>query len=200
MHSVVQQRRTRGLSATVIDLGMMIGIGHMNQAGPQQATAMDERFNCMRVSEVALHDIFAQAILAGHPDSGYPSGLITGLRPASANKKPLWYDNPMFSHHRTQELSKGTSRTPSTARERNVELGGGLSSFEDLPTSLSALLAKVLQLNAVKIPMHKPLIQLGVDSLVAVEISANIFERFDHKVSILTILGGLSAQESKFIC
>jgi acyl carrier protein len=179
MQPVVNQRRARGLSASVIDLGMIVGVGYMNRAGPKRVETMEQRFDYMRVSETALHDIFGQTIVAGHLGSGYPSELITGLSPASSTRTPLWYDHPIFSHHRSkaslaQNVDMDTAAVSVAVIKQQIETKSAEEALEILRSSLSAQLAQTLQLKTDAIQFDKPLIQLGVDSLMAVEISSQI--------------------------
>jgi hypothetical protein len=205
MPTTANQRRSRGLSATVIHLGMIIGVGYMNQAGANQIEMMEKRYDYMRVSETQLHDIFTQAIVAGRPDSGYPFELITGLKPASDDPKPLWYENPIFSHHRARQSEKRNGDTKSvekssSVRQQILEASSEQEALELLLEFFQNQVAQILQLPAGRIKTSEPLIELGVDSLMAVEISSRFFKDLGHKVSVLKILGGLSASESKLPC
>lgn len=200
MQPIANQRRERGLSASVIDLGMIVGVGYMNRAGPERVEIMARDF--MRVSESALHDIFAQAIIAGAPESGYPAELITGLAPASSTDTPMWYSNPIFSHHRnktsvSKALNMDKAAISMTSIMQQIEAKSTQDALEILRSNLSTQLADILQLKAAAIQFDKPLIQHGVDSLMAVEISSRIYKHFEHKVSVLKILSGLSADESR---
>ena len=54
----------------------------------------------MAVSETDLHHIFAEAIVAGHPDSTSNPELIAGLAVNKNTGAPriTWHSNPRFSH------------------------------------------------------------------------------------------------------
>jgi hybrid polyketide synthase/nonribosomal peptide synthetase ACE1 len=81
--------------------------------------------------------------------------------------------------------------------KQQIETKSAEEALEILRSSLAAQLAQTLQLKTDAIQFDKPLIQLGVDSLMAVEVSSQIYKDFGHKVSVLKILSGLSADESK---
>jgi len=54
----------------------------------------------MFISEQTFHQVFAEAVLAGRPGAGREAEISTGLRHirSSDDRKPIWYDNPKFSH------------------------------------------------------------------------------------------------------
>ncbi|KAF2258901.1 hypothetical protein CC78DRAFT_621456 [Lojkania enalia] len=200
MPTVAYQRRRRGLAATVIHLGMIIGLGHMNRASADQIKMLEKQYNHMRLSETQLHDIFAQAIVAGRADSGYPLEIITGLKPSGGDLKPLWYDNVMFSHHH-KHMSENMSQENELG-EKTAPVGAQISSarseqvaFELVLGLLKHHLTRILQLNSGAIDLHAPLTSLGVDSLMAVGISSKLHEDLGYKVSVMSILSGISTHE-----
>lgn len=202
MVALASQRRGRGLAASVIDTGMIIGLGHMTKRSSREVNALKDRYNFMPVSESELHNIFAEAIVAGRPDSLYPAELITGLQKASENNKPVWYKNPIFSHHREEigNSPKQTS-TPYTVsipiRQQVVEAADEKEAVDILHRSFVDHLGRCLQIPPASINTNKALIELGLDSLMAVEIWSWIFKETGHNVSVLKILGGLTAEDSK---
>ncbi|KAF2469547.1 uncharacterized protein BDR25DRAFT_356261 [Lindgomyces ingoldianus] len=202
MTPIAHQRRSRGLAASVIDLGMIIGVGYMNKAGPEQIETMEKRYDYMKISEADLHNIFTQAIIAGRPNSGYPIELITGLRPASGSRKPFWYENPVFSHHRAIKVRKRdkdpqSSEKVTLVQHQVLNAANEQDALDIVLPIFSAQLAQILQLPLNHINLDRPLVELGVDSLIAVEISSRFFRDFGHRLSVLKILGGLSAYESE---
>src|SRR5690606_4894206 len=53
-------------------------------------------------------------------------------------------------------------------------------------------MSEVLQISPENIQINSPIISLGVDSLVAVEIRAWLLRALDADIAVLNILGGLS--------
>jgi hybrid polyketide synthase/nonribosomal peptide synthetase ACE1 len=202
MKPIAQQRRNRGLAASVIDLGMVVGVGYMNQAGPARIDMMERQYNHMRISESQLHNIFTQAIIAGHPGSCYPVELITGLTPASKSHEPLWYENPLFSHYRsTEKIEHESDSSPeqsNSVQQDVISAANEGAALDVILPRFSAQLAQILQVAPDRNKPDEPLIELGVDSLIAIEISSRLFTDLGYKVSVLKILGGMSACESKY--
>ncbi|KAF2642234.1 polyketide synthase [Massarina eburnea CBS 473.64] len=201
MVALAAQRRSSGLAASVIDTGMIIGLGHMaTRATSDQIKALEERYNYMRISETELHAMFSEAIVAGYPDSEYRSELITGLQRASDAKRPVWSDNPIFCHHREQsKIMEGAPNTNSSesipVRQRISEAYHEKEAFDILQTCFLDQLAQTLQLSPASISTSQALIELGVDSLMAVEIWSWLFKETGYNVSVLKILSGLSAND-----
>ncbi|PSN67734.1 hypothetical protein BS50DRAFT_620227 [Corynespora cassiicola Philippines] len=201
MVSLAQNRRDRGLPAAVVDLGMIIGVGHMNVAGTDQVEMLESRYDYMRLSEHDIHAIFAQAIICSQPESGYPTELVIGLVPASKTNAPLWYDNPIFLHHRNKAPRSHLGH-PSPSEEEEISVRQKIYDAEDSRIALQIIrsnfiahLEKILQLKASRIGLSQPLVDLGMDSLMAVEVSSRCFSEYGNRVSVLKILSGLTVEE-----
>lgn len=100
MISLAAQRRKRGLAASVIDIGAIMGIGYMAREVSQSVLDQLRKAGYMWMSERDFQLAFAEAILAGRPDSGANPELITGLRVVDADEelKTPWFSNPKFQH------------------------------------------------------------------------------------------------------
>ena len=104
MAGLAAQRRQRGLVATVLDVGMILGIGYIQRIGGAASSLVEaslRRQNYMPMAERDIHQMFAEAILVGRTDSELDPEIITGLQKldVSATERPVWHANPRFSHH-----------------------------------------------------------------------------------------------------
>jgi len=108
MTSLVRQRLSRGQAASVLHLGSVVGVGFLTRAGDVMETIL-VKYGYMPVSEVDLHHLVAQSIMAGLPDSGENPDLITGLRYAREDEETgvHWASNPRFSHMILQPEKEG---------------------------------------------------------------------------------------------
>ena len=100
MISLAAQRRQRGVAASVIDIGAIMGIGYMAREVSHNVLTQLVTAGYRKMSERDFRLAFASAILAGHVNSGQPEELITGLHVAAPDEdfKPTWYENSRFAH------------------------------------------------------------------------------------------------------
>lgn len=99
MSGLAQQRRRRGLSASVVDLGLIIGTGYITREKGDALTQPSYERGLLTISESDVHQTLAEAVNSGRPDSGPEWQISTGLRllPANAPNRPLWYTYPQFA-------------------------------------------------------------------------------------------------------
>lgn len=153
------------------------------------------------VSERELHELFAEAILAGPPDSGRNPEIIAGMSTANSVDQPnvLRYTNPkawdFVQYH--------ASMSSQTASVVAVPLRVQLESAQDVTETTSIVMESfVLKLRT---KLHLPqdrtidpsthLAELGVDSLVAVDLRMWFAKELGVDVAVLQILGGSSVEE-----
>lgn len=115
MTAVAEQRRARNLAASVMHIGMVLGVGYVSATGTYESTL--RQYNYMPISEVDFLNMFSQAILVGQPTSGHSLEFITGFSRYSVHadgQKHFWSENPRFGHHTLEEQrqeSSGGSKT-----------------------------------------------------------------------------------------
>lgn len=101
-------RRARGLAASVIDIGAVMGVGYTTRELSDQQRAQLLGAGYRNMSERDFHLAFAHAIsssmAAAAPEDGGGAGsgeLITGVYVAAPGEQqytPPWVDNPRFAH------------------------------------------------------------------------------------------------------
>lgn len=199
MTSLAAQRRKRRLAASVIDIGMILGIGYIAQSGIYETTL--RRYNYMSISESEFHQIFAEAILAGTPTSGQQSEIITGLHKLDTSAveavETFWYGNPRFSHYVVEEYGpiekESTAVSEFSIKQQLANVISAEEAMVILQNGILTKLGRVMHMRADSIDRNLSLIELGVDSLMAVEIRSWFFKELTIDVSVLQILGGFSA-------
>lgn len=100
MCSLAAQRRKRGLAATALNVGAIIGAGYMERESSKALDLTVSKMALMHLSEQDYHQLFAEGIDSGRPDSGDEAELTTGLLdiPASdVENAPKWHTNPAFA-------------------------------------------------------------------------------------------------------
>ncbi|KAH7346691.1 polyketide synthase PKS [Rhexocercosporidium sp. MPI-PUGE-AT-0058] len=203
--SLIAQRRKRGFAASILDLGIIFGVGFFVQADSNKQMILDHLYssNCVPLSEADLHASFFEAIIAAPPSSGEVAELSTGLvsmMVKTSHARPRWYDNPRFLHlcsfetPGTKTEQKGTSvhvpvkklletaTTPTQAKATLVN-------------ACSAEICTIMQLPESPLNVDRPLIDLGVDSLIAVDIRSWFFKELAVSIPVLDILSGKSISD-----
>ena len=97
MCGVAANRRKRGLASCVVNVGAIIGVGYITESARQLDVTV-AKLAMMHLSEEDFHQIFAEAMEAGHLDSLNGPEISTGVltvTPNSANI-PKWYSDPKF--------------------------------------------------------------------------------------------------------
>lgn len=105
MTGLAAQRRKRGLTGSVINIGAILGVGYVTRETSQELQNNLLKSGHVWMSEEDFHTLFAEAILAGSPALGLNPELNSGLRiiNASDKQRPLWSFSPKFQHLVKQE-------------------------------------------------------------------------------------------------
>lgn len=214
---LAEHRRKRGLVASVLDIGQIVGIGYVARNRKAVISLRSHKFQ--PISEPLFHQMFAEAVISGHPDSGRQPVLSAGLqkRLGLAHEDsipPLWMDNPRFSHMRWEkdEFAGGAedisalSRVPvkekleaaKTITDANValiqalvtKLGAILQLAPESINKDTALIAIGEQSDLVSEMKNVTHIVIGIDSLVAVEIRSWFLKELNVDLPVLKIIGG----------
>lgn len=221
MVSLAAQRRKRGLAASIINIGVIIGVGYVTREASQAGQENLHKGGYMWMSEQAFHQIFAEAVIAGRKDSGVDAEISTGLRHinVSEENKPIWFDNPRFSHHvltasagDADQSSSGNAAVPlkvqlqeARTQEEVFQIVKGKYFQEILDGTflltiicVDAFLTKLQRLLKVDpsdgrteagvLALRTD--DLGIDSLVAVEVRTWFLKNLMVNVPVLKILGG----------
>ncbi|PVI03762.1 hypothetical protein DM02DRAFT_696056 [Periconia macrospinosa] len=196
MNGLMSQRRKRGLSGTSLDIGRIVGIGHMSQEGGDIGTKQLIRFGCMALSEPDFLYMFSEAINCSRRGVSNGAHIVTGLRTIESTHdgQVPWIDNPRFSHKvvRTERNSANILGNKSTLslQERLIESSKDLEALEILKEGLSRKLARIARLAEDSIKHDVPLLEFGVDSLGAVEIRGWFLKELNIDMPVVKIIGG----------
>ncbi|SMY28223.1 unnamed protein product [Zymoseptoria tritici ST99CH_1A5] len=198
MPAIAAERRARGLSASVIHIGAVTGIGYV-MGSDVQSKVLRNYDMPMFISEPVFLDIFAQTILIGRPDSNHSPEVMTGMPRYDRDTIDLsrYGRIPKLSH---QIIEKATSQIEASATTVSVRQSVDDAQSQDeaaliIQDAFCSKLEKTLQMPADEIDCAQPLMNLGVDSLIAVEIRSWFFKQLDVSLPVLKILGGASVGE-----
>ncbi|KAI0832170.1 hybrid PKS-NRPS PsoA [Hypoxylon sp. FL0890] len=196
MSTLAEKRRNRGLAASTLHLGMMLGLGYIY--GPEEAT-LEAKFrqeDLMAIPESEFHQIFAQAVLSGRPGSGSSAQLIAGL---GTEVDTPWRALPMFAHCRLKRDEKSASHLQrnklGSAQNIQVALkdaGDREKALTILKEAIGQRIGSALGITGESIDEHSALLSMGFDSLVAVEIRSWLLKTLEVNVPVLLFLSGSS--------
>ncbi|KAF2098822.1 polyketide synthase [Rhizodiscina lignyota] len=193
MHALTRQRRQRGVAASIMDIAFLLGIGFVARNLEQYEEHLN-KFGYMRMSEPEFHEIFAEAIVAGRPDSKEDPEIIIGI---GEEVNALWHSNPRFATYVHNE--HGAEDADGNQAQSSQSIQGRLATVRNSEEALAVLLgacidkfAMILQVSAEAIDPSAQLLKLGIDSLVAVEIRSWFLKEVHVDIPVLKILGGSS--------
>ncbi|OAA60067.1 Beta-ketoacyl synthase [Cordyceps fumosorosea ARSEF 2679] len=206
--SLARQRRRRGLSASVFDIGRVGGLGYF-ESQSQELQRQIIRTGLPPVPESDLHKAFAETILVGYsrPEDqlGLPEVAVTvGIRcfTKGENLTGHWFTNPLYSHlimeptategHSSSGTGQISSKGMMRAGKRVLEARSPEEAAAALQESFAFKLQAVLQMSDRHLDPHSPLVELGIDSLVAVEIRSWFLKELKLDIPVLKIIGGAS--------
>ncbi|KAH7370087.1 putative polyketide synthase [Rhexocercosporidium sp. MPI-PUGE-AT-0058] len=193
MNSLVSSRQKRGLAGSLIGLGEVKGVGY--------AARMNRELNdiigaTLPLSEKEVHHMFAEGVLAGSPGSSRNPILYAGMDSKDPRKDPdiLWYPHPKFWHY----IESGDGAAATESKGATVSLKSQLavaSTMDDVlnivTDAFTLKLRHKLQISSdTTVPSEAVLLELGIDSLVAVDLRAWFVNELGVDMPILKILGG----------
>ena len=164
MVAMAERRRARGLPASVIDIGMIVGMGVIQRSqNDKGVSAMENsirQMDYMPVSETDLHHLLAEAILVGQSDES--PELITGLETYKAvtGETPFWHHNLRFSHLITDpDAAQSGTDTLNSAQKSLKEMllgsGGANEAAKVMENALLEYLASSLKVSTCSSPRSK---------------------------------------------
>lgn len=203
MASLAEQRRRRGLSASVIHLGPVFGIGYTTRAtaGPILGRLTMQTGGFTRTSERDFHQLFAEAVLAGRPDSTGPIELVSGIGKIEANEDvpPVWHSWPQMSHFvkpriADEPMSCTSTHSKASAKSRLARAQSRSQAYDVIWDSFTHQLELYFQLELSHINKTElggmRLDSMGMDSLTAVEIRGWFMKTLEVNMPVLKIMNG----------
>lgn len=198
MSSLIRQRRSRGLVGSIISPGPILGVGYVSQAASKLREQLDEAMGCYNTSEQDLHELFAEAILAGRPQAGRNPDIIAGFKKASPKKQPgiRWYQTAKVWHFIDSQDSVFSDDdgslgnvTRASMREKLASVTTATESASIIEAEFIAEVASRLLLPEGSISRESSLPELGVDSIIAVELRSWLAKEAGLMIPTIKMLG-----------
>ncbi|KAK4500047.1 hypothetical protein PRZ48_008233 [Zasmidium cellare] len=208
LNGLSRQRRQRGLACSVVDIGRVSGLGYVETAGIAVINQLD-RFGLMPISEAEFRQMFAETILAGYKDrktGEFTSDPVvtTGIRKIRDDEdiQGPWFENPLFSHCIVETKTVVSDDSKSSNKKLSLPVATQLAACTSREEAQQVLqecfinkLRIVLQLADATIEADVPLVEIGIDSLIAVEVRSWFLKEVKVDIPVLKIVGGASPAE-----
>ncbi|KAI9157871.1 Polyketide synthase-nonribosomal peptide synthetase ACE1 [Paramyrothecium foliicola] len=203
MASLAQQRRKKGLAGSVIHIGPVYGAGYAVQINREVFTRAAFRSTGLSpVSERDVYLLFAEAVAAGRPNSGAETIDISNaarIITRGGPDRPVWETEPMMSHfvRNSGDVSSG-SGDGANKLSLKAQLQQATEKVKVNSIIHEALLPKLygfFQLDPAKVSTERlgkmRLDEMGIDSLIAVEIRGWFMKTIEVNIPVLKILSGV---------
>ncbi|EXU95756.1 hybrid polyketide synthase-nonribosomal peptide synthetase-like protein [Metarhizium robertsii] len=195
MAALAANRKHKGRTASVMHIGHVCDVGYFICADMTSKDYVSRR-HMGPISEVHVHHAFAEAIIAGKPNSGRSCEVGFGIEPLDTRldgeQEMAWSSDPRFAHF-LPTVQVGKSEESQVGRDDIKERIHGAETEADVieivQEALVFKLESLLQLSSGSIDPDALLIKLGSDSLVAVEICAWFLKKIGIDVPVVKILG-----------
>lgn len=200
MTAMAERRRRRGQAASVMHIGPIFGVGYMNQQGLDADWNASNFKSMFPISERDFFQHFAEAVVASRSNSpSSPLETITGL----AKFEPTEDPDPLLSHYTRDQVtfsinaSNDKSKVPLKTQLTNARGNAQVTHIirDAFLHKLSVLfqmeLSKLEQADAKTLRLD----EIGIDSLLAVEIRGWFVKALQVNIPVLKILSGASVAD-----
>jgi hypothetical protein len=192
-----------------LNIGVIYGLGFLHREKDELYAGL-EREGYPPISERDVHHMFLEAIVAGRPPKSFPGTIVrkqndvvditTGLSRFRFNgPNPLhWHLDPRFSHFTiASDASDKTGDDEGAAEKQSVkemldQAESVRAATEVLIAAFATHLEGLLQLPPGSVHRENSISELGVDSLVAVDIRSWFWRSTETDVGVMKILASTS--------
>ncbi|SPO07536.1 related to polyketide synthase [Cephalotrichum gorgonifer] len=200
MASLATKRRRRGLEASVINIGAILGTGYVSRKLSLQQQEYLRKVGLVWMSEQDAHEIFAEGILASRLDSPDSPEFETGLRTDEGRSRDIVNEPPMLQHLGVRGnaaiAGSGTqTRQNIQTKARLLEATTHEEVFDILKEGFLLKLQAALQTDPDRPLLDLSLDEIGADSLVAVDIRSWFLKEAGANVPVLKILDSPSVHD-----
>jgi NADPH:quinone reductase-like Zn-dependent oxidoreductase len=194
-------RRSLGLKAVSIDLGIMREVGVLATGTANASRDLKDWEVPFGIRQIELHALIRKIIASeasNDDDVGAQvlTGFATGGGVANAGiRRPFYFEDPRFS---VLELTGQRSQDGNADTEATVSLKAQLSAAKTVEAACEAVticlvdkIATMMQTSVEEIDSGRPLHSFGVDSLVAVEVRNWLTKEAKADVTVFDILAAV---------
>ncbi|OQD60396.1 hypothetical protein PENPOL_c024G00628 [Penicillium polonicum] len=197
MSSLAAQRRNRGLAAHAINIGAIVGNGYVTRELNMGQQSYLYRVGHSWMSEQDFHEVFAEGVLSCLDRVG-SAELCCGLR-IDDDESKSWVSNPMFQHlvYKSSNLvvADKKGKYGVLIKTRLFEATSNQEVIEILQDGFVLKLQSALQADPNKPMLDMSPDELGVDSLVAVDLRSWFLKELGVDMPVLKIFNAASIRE-----
>ena len=202
MASLIQRRRLRGLVGSVLALGMIVDAGYFAKQGKDVIQGMMHHGHAP-LSESDLHHAFGEAVAAGAPGAEGNAEIFFGLQKINSqidesdeSGEPVCLSNQLLSHFTTKPSPAKEIQYAGQADSTSLIVAHGQlqqseptqNEYDRLLARLSGKIKSMLRLTGQTLDVNTPLLDLGCDSLLAVDLQAWVAKEFDIDITPMDAL------------
>ncbi|CAH0021451.1 unnamed protein product [Clonostachys rhizophaga] len=191
-------RRLRGLVGSVLAIGMVVDAAYFAKQGKDMIQRMMHR-GYAPLSESDLHDAFGEVVAAGALESDENPEIFFGLQMIDSQVgqggESIFTSNHLLSHFitpqsqdRERQVSEHDSSPSPLPDEQLQETKSDQNAYDNLLARLSTKVMSLLQLTDRTLDVHTSLLDLGCDSLLAVDIQAWLAKEFNIDITPMDAL------------
>jgi acyl carrier protein len=197
---LIRRRRMQKRVGSIIQPGPISGVGYIARKGADLAEYLRSSLGAEELSERELHELFAEAILAGHPTSKRNPEIVAGAPVADPVKQPdiIWYNSPFTWHrihyHIESHFEDHTEQGESRSMKTRLETVASMEEAAEVVTEgFSQKVRNKFNLPAdVALLPDTRLTDLAIDSLVAVDLRRWFQKELSVEMPTMQILSGKS--------
>ncbi|RAK75206.1 uncharacterized protein BO72DRAFT_514422 [Aspergillus fijiensis CBS 313.89] len=204
MAGLAAQRKERGLAGSVIDIGAMMGVGVLVRDRSYALQVQLRDYGYLWMSEHDFHQSFAEAILSGRPDNTLENPqVLAGIRLCRSDQLGTvqWARNPRFCHcilpsDSVSSSAQGQVQSAIPLATRVAEAADAADIRQMVEDAFLRRLVMALSLPELEDTsartrlLSQDVDELGVDSLVAVDIRSWWLRELRVDMPVLKIMGG----------
>ncbi|KAE8548385.1 hypothetical protein EYB25_008763 [Talaromyces marneffei] len=196
MCALAAQRRKRGLRAATVNGGAIIGAGYMERESRKALDMIVQKLQMMRLSEEDWNQTICEAIDASRLESPYGPEITAGLSdvPFDIPNAPYWFLNPKFSSFIIQSqkavLVDDKEKSTLSVKEQVQQCQTMDQVRKIIEHAFASQLRKVLQVTTSDEEiMEAEGAEIGLDSLVSVDIRSWFLNTLQVSIPVLKIMG-----------
>ncbi|KAI6343293.1 putative PKS/NRPS-like protein biosynthetic cluster [Pyricularia oryzae] len=211
LQSLGQYRRSKGLAASTIHIGAVMGIGYLTRNARE--AEFQEKSDVDTLGEAEFLSLFAEAVVSGRKVDGVDGvsaksvidmseiEIGSGIPAFESRHKDTikFYHDPRFGNLKTPE-QRGDSADAGGSRLSVKELLAAATTMEEVQDIISQTLSEKMR-GVLHIPPEEsvnasaPLLDQGIDSLGAITVASWFSKQLLVEIPILRVLSGASIEE-----